>query len=415
MESLKGDISMINTFLKMQRSNPYPLYWLLRRAQPVLRIGRYDLCFASRYDDVKKVLSDYENFSSDFRRAFRPGEELDQSSKISLIASDPPVHSKLRGLVTKAFTPRAVASLETRIGVLTHELLDGVAGAGRMDLVQDLAYPLPVMVIAEMLGVPASDRGQFKVWSDKVVRSADEIFSSTQDAQRTQPEADAPLGAGEMGAYFKTIIAERRANPQDDLISGLVAAEMDGEKLSEWDLLDFCSLLLVAGNVTTTNLITNAVMVLLEHKDALEAVRANPALLPDALEEVLRFRSPVQFMFRVSSAETELGGRLLPPNQRVIALIGSANRDEAQFENANRFDISRKPNRHIAFGVGVHYCLGAPLARLEAKVVLNILLQRLPNLARSNSGALPPTDGVILHGVKSLPVRWDVRPTIVPV
>ncbi len=406
---------MINQFLTLQRRNPYPLYWVLRRVQPIVRIARYDLWFATRYDDVKKVLSDYEHFSSDFRRALRPGEELDQSSKISLIASDPPVHTKLRGLMTKAFTPRAVASLESRIGELTHELLDQVEDTGRMDLVQDLAYPLPVMVIAEMLGVPASDRDQFKIWSDAIVRSADDIFSSTEDERGNRAGADAPLGSGEMGDYFKKIIDQRRAVPQDDLISGLVASEMDGEKLSEWDLLDFCSLLLVAGNVTTTNLISNAVMLFMQHRDALEAVRTNSALLPDALEEVLRLHSPVQFMFRVSSAETELGGRAVPPDQRVIALIGSANRDESQFENANRFDISRKPNRHIAFGQGVHYCLGAPLARLEAKVVLNILLERLPNLARSTSGALPPTDGVILHGVKNLPVRWDVQPRVMAV
>jgi cytochrome P450 len=406
---------MLNRFLTLQRRNPYPLYWVLRRVQPVVHIARYDLWFATRYDDVKKVLSDYEHYSSDFRRAFRPGEELDQSSKISLIGSDPPVHTKLRGLMTKAFTPKAVASLENRIGELTHELIDGVADAGRMDLVQDLAYPLPVMVIAEMLGVPAADRDQFKIWSDAIVRSADDLFSSTEDQQGNREGADAPLGGGEMGAYFSEIIAQRRASPQNDLISGLVAAELDGQKLSEWDLLDFCGLLLVAGNVTTTNLISNAVMLFLEHPDALEAVRADSTLLPDAIEEVLRFRSPVQFMFRVSSAETELGGRVVPPDQRVIALIGSANRDESVFEHANRFDITRKPNRHIAFGQGVHYCLGAPLARLEAKVVLPILLERLPNLARATSGGLPPTDGVLLHGVKNLPVRWDVRPRMVAV
>ncbi len=406
---------MLNRFLALQRRNPYPLYWVLRRVQPVVRIARYDLWFATRYDDVKKVLSDHEHFSSDFRRAFRPGEELDQSSKISLIGSDPPVHTKLRGLMTKAFTPKAIASLESRIGELTHELIDGVADAGRMDLVQDLAYPLPVMVIAEMLGVPAADRAQFKIWSDAIVRSADDLFSSTENERGNREGSDAPLGGGEMGAYFAEIIAQRRANPQNDLISGLVAAEMDGQKLSEWDLLDFCGLLLVAGNVTTTNLISNAVMLFLEHRDALEAVKSNPALLPDAIEEVLRFRSPVQFMFRVSSAETELGGRTVPPDQRVIALIGSANRDESQFEHANRFDITRKPNRHIAFGQGVHYCLGAPLARLEAKVVLPILLERLPNLARTTSGGLPPTDGILLHGVKNLPVRWDMPPRMVAV
>ena len=402
---------MLQQVINWQRSNPYPLYWMLRRVQPLLNISRYDLWFATKYDDVKRVLSDYEHFSSDFRRAF--GDvDLDPTSKISLIASDPPIHSKLRGLVTRAFTPRAVANLEGRIAELTHEIIHPLRQDGRMDLINDLAYPLPVMVIAEMLGVPAKDRADFKIWSEMLVKSADQIFAAKEELSEAERQARAdlpPTLVGGMGPYFKEIIAQRRAEPKDDLVSALVAAELDGEKLSEWDLLDFCSLLLVAGNVTTTNLIGNAVQCFLDHPDALTAVREDRSLLPGAIEEVLRYRSPVQFMFRISNKETELGGRIVPPNQRVIALIGSANRDESKFADANRFDIRRSPNPHIAFGHGVHYCLGAPLARLEAKIVLNIMLDELHDWQRIGRGSLPPGDSVILHGVKTLPFGFKAE------
>ncbi|MEZ4633423.1 MAG: cytochrome P450 [Caldilineaceae bacterium] len=333
--------------------------------------------------------------------------ELDPSSKISLIASDPPIHTKLRGLVTRAFTPRAVANLEGRIAELTHEIIHPLRQEGRMDLISDLAYPLPVMVIAEMLGVPAKDRADFKIWSDMLVKSADQIFAERGDdgeAMRREREGLPPTLVGGMGPYFKDIIAQRRAEPKDDLISALVAAELDGEKLSEWDLLDFCSLLLVAGNVTTTNLIGNAVQCFLDHPEALSAVREDRSLLQGAIEEVLRYRSPVQFMFRVSTQETELGGRKVAANQRVIALIGSANRDESKFTDANRFDIHRSPNPHIAFGHGVHYCLEARCwPGSKPGVVLDIMLDDLHDWQRIGCGSLPPGDSVILHGVKTLP------------
>lgn len=407
---------MLQQFIKLQRRNPYPLYWVLRHVKPVLAIDRYKLWFVSRYDEVKRVLSDYETFSSDFRLAFQSSTELDRDTRVSLILSDPPVHTRLRSLVSKAFTPRTVATLEPRIEQISHDLLDGVIRQGKMDLVQDLAYPLPVMVIAEMLGIPPEDRAQFKLWSDQVVRTSDQVFTDPDQMRVQNQRADIPpVMSREMAPYLKAIIAQRRAEPRDDLISRLVQAELDGEQLTEWDLLDFCSLLLVAGNVTTTNLISNAMLLFLQHKDALAALQQDPSLLPTAVEEVLRYRSPVQFMFRVSVQETEMGGRRVPSGQRVIALIGSANRDEHKFEQANRFDIARSPNPHIAFGHGVHYCLGAPLARLEAKVALDVILARLRNPQRVGLAPLEPSDGVILNGVKTLPLVFDPQPQAFPV
>jgi len=400
---------MLNLVLSAQRRNPYPAYWLMRRAKPLVHLSKFDVWFVSRYDDVKRVLTDHAHFSSDFRRMMNP-MITSRRARASLIASDPPIHTKLRSLVSKGFTSRAIANLEPRIELLTHELLDQVIESGRIDLVRDLAYPLPVIVIAEMLGIPAEDRDRFKVWSDQVVRAADRVFEQ-QDAGADIGDEDMPAEAMmSMGPYFHDIIERRRVEPRDDLISALIAAEIDGERLSERDLLSFASLLLVAGNVTTTNLITNAILTLLKHPQSLTQLKADMSLLPGAIEEVLRYRSPVQFMFRVTTGEVELGGQTIGPNQRVIALIGSANRDALKFAQPNVFDITREPNPHLAFGHGIHYCLGAPLARLEAKVALSIILQRLQNMERVGRGALPPTDAFILHGVKRLPLRFTPGP-----
>ena len=399
----------LNLFREAQRRNPYPIYWPMRRIRPLLNIPRYDVWMVYRYDDVKRVLTDYTNFSSDFRRLFRPGEASPRM-RADLISSDPPVHTKLRNLVNRAFTSRAVANLEPRIRQLTHEMLDGVVETGRIDLVRDLAYPLPVIVIAEMLGIPPEDRARFKTWSDEIVRSADRVIVD-RDAAGEHDDSDGPPDmAGTMRPYFQEIIARRRVEPRDDLISGLVAAEIDGERLTEQDVLSLCSLLLIAGNVTTTNLIGNAILTLLKHPEQLARLRADLSLLPGAIEEVLRYRSPVQFMFRVAAQDGELGGQKIRAGARVIAFIGSANRDEGKFAHANQFDITRSPNPHLAFGHGVHYCLGAPLARLEARVALTAILERLPNLARASKWPLPPTEALILNGVRQLPLRFTPGP-----
>lgn len=382
------------------RQNPYPMYLNMRKNQPVLFVPDLGVWSVFRFDDVKTVLSNHNLFSSQYGQPPAPdaGAAAQARGQSSLITTDPPRHTQIRSLVNRAFTPRAVAALEPRIEAIANELLDNVIESGQIDLVQDLSYPLPVIVIAEMLGIPAKDRDRFKHWSDEVVASADNVVGGQSTDSRSVHE--------EMNAYFRGVIAQRRAAPQEDLISALLAAEIENEHLTEGDILSLCWLLLVAGNETTTNLIGNAVRTFVEHPAEMQRLRENPDLLPGAIEEVLRFRSPVQAMFRIAKEDVELCGQTIPAGRRVVAWIGSANRDEDKFPDAERFDLTRSPNPHIAFGHGVHFCLGAPLARLEAKVALAVVLRRLHELERSDDNPLAPARGFIVHGVTNLPLRF---------
>ena len=368
--------------------NPFPWYRRMRETAPVYFEASYQMWSVFRYHDVQRVLSDVATFSSASAIAEDSSDPLDAS----LISLDPPRHRQLRTLVTQAFTPRSVADLSERITTITTDLLDQVAGRGKMDVIDDLAYPLPMLVIAELLGVPRQDRDRFKAWSDAVV---------------------GVTGAGgghlraEMRAYFLRIIEQRRREPQADLISALLAAQVDGQQLSQQELLGFCILLLVAGNATTTQLIGNALLCFDEQPDVFEALRADPALIPGAIEEVLRYRSPVQMMFRHVVTDVELSGQQLHRGQWVLAQIGSANRDEDQFPDADHFDFKRAPNRHLAFGHGIHFCLGAPLARLEAKIALTLLLERFQEIRRVPNVRLEGTGSTIVFGVKHLPVTFQ--------
>jgi cytochrome P450 len=364
---------------------PFPWYQAMRSASPVVLDPNANTWQVFRYADVQRVLSDHEFFSS------RMGGPDDSPISNSLIALDPPRHRQMRTLVTQAFTPRAVDNLAPRIQAITDELLDRIQSAGRFDAIHDLAVPLPVIVIAELLGIPSSDRAQFKEWSDEITST-----NSVGTGQR------------EMAAYFYRFVEERRREPRDDLVSALLQADVEGQRLSLSELLGFCVLLLVAGNETTTNLIGNALLCFCDDAPGmLDELTAQPQLLPAAIEEVLRFRSPVQCMFRVTTRATELDGHRMQPGQSALAWIGSANRDETVFEDPDAFDVRRSPNRHIAFGHGLHFCLGAPLARLEARIALGAMLARLRNLRRVPDVHLEAQDSFVVYGLKRLPMAFD--------
>lgn len=365
--------------------NPFPWYDAMRLTSPVRRDPTSGVWMAFGYDSVQRILSDFRAFSSE--RGRPRGENAQTALSSSIISTDPPRHRQLRSLVEQAFTPRQVRALEPRIAELVDELLSKVERSGGMDFVQDFAYPLPVIVIAEILGIPAGDRDAFKRWSDAVV---------TGDQS----------GSRDMGAYFARLIEQRHAEPADDLISGLLAAQVDGEHLDTQELLGFCILLLVAGNETTTNLLANTLLCWQDAPDAYERVRADRALLPGTTEEVLRYRSPVQSMYRVTAQDVDLYGQVIPEGSPVLAWIGSANRDPAQFPEPGTFDPARSPNRHLAFGNGVHFCLGAPLARLEASVALGAVLDRLPNLRIVPGAVLEAIPSQIVYGVRRLPVLF---------
>jgi len=375
--------------------DPFPHYERMRETAPVFHDDHSGSWHVFRYDDVQRVLSEHARFSS--RMGGDDPSETGQLFASSLITADPPRHRQLRSLVTQAFTPKAVDALAPRISQLTEELLEGIASLGTADLIQELAYPLPVIVISELMGVPADDRDRFKHWSDVVV-------SQTRSGAVNE---DQHLTNVEMTGYFLDLIEQRRSRPGNDLISNLLAAEIDGQKLSVAELLGFCSLLLVAGNETTTNLIGNAVLCFTEVPGTTERLRQEPSLLPQAIEEVLRFRSPVQSMYRVTVADTTLGDVQIPAGAPLVAWIGSANRDERQFERPARFDVDRSPNRHLAFGHGIHFCLGAPLARLEARIALEGILSRLPGLALAPGSRLERMDSTIVYGLKALPASWQ--------
>ncbi len=381
-------------------ANPFPWYRAMRAGAPVYFNAERSAWHVFRYGDVQRVLSDYAAFSSASIGGGRPaGEAARTPIGASLISTDPPRHRQLRALVSQAFTPRAIEALAPRITTIVHELLDRVIESGEMDLIGDFAYPLPVIVIAQLLGIPPAERDRFKAWSDAVVTGAS---AGVGDA----PAVTVGQAHREMAEYFGGLIEQRRREPQDDLISGLLAAEIDGERLSMMELLGFCVLLLIAGNETTTNLIGNAVLCFDDYPEVVDALRADRSLVLGAIEEVLRYRSPVQLMFRTAAQDVSLDGHELKRGQQVLAWIGSANRDEATFDEPDRFDARRTPNRHIAFGSGVHFCLGAPLARLEAKIALTALVERTQNLHRVAGAPLTFMQSAIVYGVQSLPVTF---------
>ena len=324
-----------------------------------------------------------------------------------MIFLDPPRHSQLRGLISQAFTPRSVANLEPRIREFSRQLLDRTIERGGMDLAADFSVPLPMAVIAEMLGIPIADRSQFIRWNDAIL---DMSYTVPGAATLDKVVNDFRVATVEMNDYLTGLLAERRESPRDDLLTRLVQAELDGARLSQSEILGFFQLLLLAGSETTTNLINNAILCVIENPDQLSRLRTEPGLLPSAIEEVLRYRSPLQWMFRVTTRDVEMHGQTIPSGKVVLAMMGSANRDPKQFRDADRFDITRDPNAHLAFGHGIHFCLGAALARLEAKIALTEFLDRVKGFRLASDEPWEPRKGLHVHGPTRLPIFFDSSP-----
>jgi cytochrome P450 len=318
-----------------------------------------------------------------------------------MVFRDPPAHTRLRSLVSRAFTSRVVEGMRPHIQGIVDRLLDRVHDARRMDVIADLAYPLPVTVICEMLGVPAGDRDVMRRWSADITKSLDALgLPSDREIVRRGRAARHALGE-----YFRALLPERRRQPRADLLSLLIAAEEQGDKLTEDELLATCVLIFVAGHETTVNLIGNGLLALLQNPDELDKLRQNHALLPAAVEELLRYDSPVQRTARVTTSEVKIGDQTIPRHALVVAAIGAANRDPARFSDPDRLDITRRDKDHIAFGFGIHFCLGAPLARIEAQIALGTLLERMPRLQLATQ-APQWRESSTLRGLNQLPVTF---------
>jgi cytochrome P450 len=385
------------------RANPYPFYDRLRRENPVIQVMLPDgqtAWLITRYDDVINAFKDKriskDKLNSGQKQPWVPAffKPLDRN----MLDVDDPDHARLRGLVHKAFTPRLIEALRETIEKLTEELILAAKARGRMDLIADLALPLPVAVISQMLGVPANESDRFHGWSNTVVASQSSRFG----ALKAIPSVISFL------RYIRKLIRLRRDHPQDDLTSALIQAEEAGDRLSENEMVAMIFLLLIAGHETTVNLIGNGMLALLTHPDQMGQLRGDLSLMPSAIEELLRFDGPLEMATeRFTLEPVEFSGVTIPAGAMVYVVIASANRDEQQFEHADQLDIARANNRHLSFGQGTHYCLGAPLARLEAKIAMTALLKHMPRLRL----ACPSTQirwkpGLILRGVQALPLEF---------
>jgi cytochrome P450 len=362
------------------RNDPYPLFRKMREENPIHWDG-YSW-FLTRHADVLFAFTD-ARFSAERLNPtgwLAPEELADLKvlydvSQAMMLFRDPPAHSRLRGLVAQAFSARMMEGMRPRIQAIVDGLLDEVVARGEFDVIRDLANPLPGIVIAELLGVPAEDQPKFKHWANEYAAFLGGIGDYAQMRQRGKESVLA------LGQYIQEVAARRRVEPRDDLITALVQAEEQGDKLSELELVATVFLLLFAGNETTTNLIGNGILTLLRQPEAAAQLRAHPGIIRTAIEELLRYESPVQMTNRWAREDLEIDGQQILAGQNVQTLLGAANRDPEQFPDPDRLDLTRRPNRHIAFAHGIHFCLGAPLARFEGQVAINSVMQRFPRLA----------------------------------
>ena len=392
------------------RKDPHPIYKRLRAEEPLTRIvepyRKVPFWLLTRYADCSEMLrdprfgKDFTTWSPDDRARTHVSDEFEVLGK-HMLGADPPDHTRLRSLVAKAFTPQIVEGLRGRIATIADDLVSAAIARdpGGMDLVSAFSYPLPVTVIAELLGVPAADQDDFRRWTTTIFTPAD-----------TEEQLGNLRATGfAFFQYFMSLIERRRAEPKNDLVSGLVAAEEGGDRLTTQELVGMLFLLLVAGHETTVNLITNGMLALMEHPEERERLVADPSLLESAVEEMLRYCGPVETTtYRFATEDVEMHGLTIRKNELVLASLLSADRDESKFPDADRFDIGRKPNKHIAFGYGIHFCLGAPLARLEAAIAVETLLRRLPRmrLAVRREEIEPSTMLLLLHAKKRLPITF---------
>jgi cytochrome P450 len=387
--------------------NPYPLYHQLRALDPVYWDERANSWVLTRYADVAAALrdprytvmgfmSDTSWIPVDMRPALEP--PLRAVSR-QMLFQDPPDHTRLRGLVAKGFTPRMIESLRPVIQQVTNELLDQAESKGYMEVIGDFAFPLPAIIIATMLGVPPEDREQFKRWSSYFGRLLDGGDFSLEEVCEAVSEVSDFLN------YFRTIMHARRAAPKDDLMQAMINAEEQGDALSEEELLGNCILLLAAGHGTTTHLIGNGTLALLRNPDQLQLVKERPELVGGAVAEVLRYDSPVQMTSRRAKEALQIGGKQVSAGQEVIMLLGAANHDPAQFADPDQLLLARPENRHLSFGLGVHFCLGAPLARVEGEIAFSTLFKRFPHL-RLETDAVEWQPSMVFRGLKRLPVSF---------
>ncbi len=421
-----------------QSLNPFPFYAQMRKFHPIAYDDKNKIWGIFRYNDIQNILTNHRHFSSDFQKLvnFQQGQmqqqgqnqeqERNESVRRSILTSDPPYHKQLRSVISSAFTSNTIWKLRPRIEEICHGMLDKVIEQGHMDLINDLAYPLPVTVIAELLGIPPDDRDTFKRWADELIGST--TSSSSNLPADSKSEQIFKRVQNEMDSYFIDIIEKRRMKKvsSNDLISNLLKAEIDGNKLAEEEILAFCSLLLLAGHVTTVNLIGNMIRSLLEYPKQLERLLllshsynsgkhkhksdSYPSI-SSAIDETLRYRSPVQALIRFAAEDVVIGEQKIQRGQRLVIWIGSANHDESVFNDAERFDITRSfsNNAHLAFGYGIHFCLGSALASLEAQVVLKIILDRLKDMRFADEykeESLRPLYGIFFHGVSQLPLSF---------
>jgi len=393
------------------KANPYPTYAAMREQEPVCYHlgldGEHEIWFITRYADAEAVLRDHKRFVKNYRTTLTteqrqqlpPDPQLVRMLDQHMLNADGADHTRLRSLINKAFTAQMVNRMQSRVQAIADSLIDRVQEQGAMNLIDDYAFPLPIVVIAELLGVPASDQDRFRVWSDAFLTPS----FTPEGWAKTEQLMLAFTG------YLGQVFAARRAQPKDDLISALIQAEEAGEKLSEEELYAMVILLIVAGHETTVNLIGNATLALLQNPDQLAQLKNNPALMPAAIEEFLRYDGPVErATMRFAAEDVELGGQLIRRGQPVNVVLAGTGRDPAQFANPDQLDLTRENNRHLGFGFGVHYCVGAPLARMEGRIALDTLLRRLPNLRLA-----VPVDTLewrvtpIIRGAQGLPVAWD--------